>query len=143
MEDREIKPKWMAVRLDETEFWNGDFMDKVESIHAHYLYDENTVTRICSAATNYFLRFVGFDYVMKEGFEDDSEEVYVTIMDGYASESQDDYYRTSRIDKIPIDEKGDRCVFMEWEDMKSWAKDYGEQRVFDELHEAYSAGPLW
>jgi hypothetical protein len=143
MEDREIKPRWMAVRLNETEFWRGEFMDKVESIHAHYLYDEKTVTRICSAATNYFLRFVGFDYVMKKGFEDDSEDVYVTIMDGYASESQDDYYRTNRIDKITVDEKGDRCVFMEWKDMKEWAEDYDEEKIIDDLQEEYRSSPLW
>jgi len=133
----------MAVRLNETEFWNGEPMEKIKSIHAHYLYDANLVTHICSLQGSYFLHFVGFDFELNEGVVDEDDEIHTWILHGYSVEPQDDYYSSRTIDAIEKGEDKDHRLFMDWEEMKTWAEGYGEKQIIDELHEAYGSNPLW
>lgn len=140
MKDTVIEPRWIAVRIDETGFWNSDIKNNIKSIHAHYIYDEKSVTYICSSVANYFLHFVGFDLETVEdiGVE---EDVHDRISEGYCCTDNDRYCTERFIESIPLG--NDRKVFMEWKDMKEWAEDYGDQKVVDELREAWSENPLW
>jgi len=119
MEQQEtIRPRFMAVRIDETRHWTGDVAEEVESIHAHYVYDTHQVTNLCSFQINYWLSFVGFDFVPKRGLSDDEdEELYSKINDGYSSEDNSRYYNCGYIDKI---EGEDKKVYLEWDELKDW-----------------------
>lgn len=99
---RTINPKIVAVRINETRYWTDDVRGKVKAIYAHYLFDENLVTHICSFEKNYFLRFVGFDF--ESDLEDDEKEkMYTTIEEAYNNgDDQDHYYLIGQIDRIPL-----------------------------------------
>jgi len=137
---REIKPRIMAVRINETDFWTGDIGDDVSFIHAHYLYDENTVTHICSFQKNYDLRFVGFDFEpSREMSDDERSDLWERIHDEYSREIQDGYYGVRMIDRI---HEGNRRLFME-PDSNSPPETLESDELLNEAIEQYVGNPIW
>ncbi len=113
-----IRPRFMAVRIDETRHWTGSIADEVKSIHAHYVYDTHQVTNLCSFQVNYWLSFVGFDFVpARELSDEENEELYYRINDEYTAEDNSKYFVCGGIDKITGD---DKKVYLEWDDVKDW-----------------------
>lgn len=57
-----MKPQWAIIRIDETEFWNKDFLKKLgENIvmKGVYIYDKTERTYCCEITPSYFLTFIG------------------------------------------------------------------------------------
>jgi hypothetical protein len=137
---RKFKPKIMAVRLNETDYWTGDIGDDVKFIHAHYLYDETVHTHICSIVPHYDLRFVGFDFEpSREMSDEEISNLWARISDEYSREVQDDYHHVARIDKI---HEGNRRLWEEADD--STDEDLLEGDAFlEQAVDDYPGNPLW
>ena len=139
---KDIKPRFVAVRFDETQYWTDDVKSRVKSIHGHYLFDENLVTHCCEITPSYWLRFVGFDLEMEDPDTDIPDELYDIVHGGYHNGDDNDSYRHCRdIDRI--EEGKNKKIFMEGDDLEPWAEGYGYEKVFDEVIEAWNANPLW
>lgn len=148
MEQEEpIRPRFMAVRIDETRHWTGDIGEEVESIHAHYVYDTHQVTHLCSFQINYWLSFVGFDFVPKRELSDDeNEELHYKIDAEYSAEDNSNYFICGGIDKITGD---DKKVYLEWDELKDWeaAEECDTPRGYNDLlhvvTDEWCANPLF
>jgi len=141
IESRKIKPRIMAVRLNETDFWSGDIGDEIKSIHGHYLYDERCLTHICSIQTYYDLRFVGFDFepINDDLSDEERDNLHSRILEEYGRECQDDYFLSGRIDKI---HDGNRRLFEEADDDTD--PDLLEDDAFlRDCSERYQGDPVW
>lgn len=136
----EIKPKFVVVRLNETQHWSDDIKAQVKAIYAHYLFDENSHTHCCEITPSYWLRWVGFDIEMEEAGADVPEKLYSTVEDSFHAIDNDCYYHCRVIDKIDGENKK---VFMEGSDLDPWGEDYGYDNVFDEVVTSYYENPVF
>lgn len=140
-------PKYIAVRMDETEYFK-DGMDiceelrgKVKEIGAVYLYDENIRTVICDAQPRYFLHWVDVVFEpARELSEEERDEIQDLLYQAYTVGDPDSYMHTHEVDKLP---KDCRRVFMEGNDFEPWWNEYDEHEILDEVREAYSGSPLF
>jgi len=141
--EEEIKPKFVAIRLDETEHWSDEIKARVKAIYAHYLFDERQVTYCCEVTPSFWLRWVGFDIETEDPQEEISTDLYDEISDGFHAVGLDNsgYYHCRVIDKIEGEFR--KKVFMEGSDLDPWSEGYGYDNVFDEVHDAWNANPLF
>ena len=137
--EKEIKPRFVAVRINETKHWSDDIKAQVKAIHAHYVFDENTVTHCCEITPSYWLRWVGFDIETEDPHAEISEELHDAVAEGFHSAENSGYYHCRTIDKIADD---DKKVFMEGSDLDPWSEGYGYDNAFDEVVDAYHANPV-
>jgi len=142
-DEKEIKPKFMAVRLDETQHWSDEIKSQVKAIYAHYLFDENQVTHCCEVTPSYWLRWVGFDIETEDPKAELPDVLYETIEHEFYAQGQENsgYYHCHVIDRIEDEHR--KKVFMESADLDPWSEGYGYDNVFDEVHDAWNENPLF
>lgn len=138
-----LRPRIVAVRLDETEHWRKDILAKVKKIWAHYMFNENEHTTCCEATPSYYLRWFDFDVEVKEGMEMD-EDLYDQIYWGFHDCDNDGYYHCRRIDRIP---ESRREIVAEpgSERMKEWVEEdhLSSDKILDRCIEDQIGNPIW
>lgn len=139
-QSQKADPKFVVVRLNETGYFSDEIQKQVKSIHAHYLFDENSHTYCCELTPSYDLRWVGFDIEEKDSCEKISQDLHETVADAYHREINDMYWHCRDIDKI---EKENKKVFMQGSDLDPWSKGYGDENILNEVIAAYQADPLF
>ncbi len=145
--DIQIHPKFIVVRLDETEHWAESVRDQVSKIWSHYIYDEHMTTHLCSLQRSYYLRWVGFDIELTDPEDQISEELFYIVELGYQGNDLDRYYDCRPFDEV--DRGADRKKVLtegtEADGIPSWSKadssPYDE--AFEDIVDHYRGNPAW
>lgn len=126
-----IAPKWKAVVMSETFYWNTEFLKKhdIKSIRSVYLYNANEVTHCCEAAGSYALYYCDVIVEFNNEVEDEVRYEVEDKVQVFCSQNEFvSYYHCSTIDAI----EGE------------WHKDYEDDETDpDEVIGSYHGNPLW
>lgn len=130
-----ITPNWIAVRIDESEFCDPDFLARCGGkVWGVYLVDTNSVTHCCEPTASYCLTLV--DTVCEATPEDPekSDRLMTELMECTQESPQVAYVHCSVLDSFPEGDKATQPV------PEDWAED-GEDRGFEEVREGYCGTP--
>lgn len=138
-----IKPKFYAVKMDETEYWSVDIQKKVKQIFSVYIFNANEVTYCCSSTPSYCLHFVGVavyaNHEDEYGTDEWSETVEAIEEASFGNEAVS-YFNCNVIDSMlkntPENFDGDFNVDDDWEDTD-------RDELMNDMIEAYSGNPTW
>jgi hypothetical protein len=104
-----VLPEYWLVLLDETEFYDADFLkrNKIKRIGNVYLFDKNLVTHICSFSGSYYLEYVEFSVEYEDGVTDEEAEEADSELYGIVVDPVAGYWSERDIDRI-LESAGDR-----------------------------------
>ena len=139
-----IHPKFVVVRLDETQYWAEDVRDQVNKIWSHYIYDEHMTTHLCSLQRSYYLRWVGFDIELTDPEAYISEELYDIVVAGFAGSDRNSYHDCGPFDRMKLDDDRKK-VLSEGDKIPSWSEDDPDpyEEAFEDLVDHYLGNPAW
>lgn len=72
MVDAPVKPRWTAIELEETQFLNN--APEVERLWTVYMFDRNSITRICSQDKHYLLSPLYVNVEFKGGVSEGDQD---------------------------------------------------------------------
>ncbi len=104
-EELEIKPVWKLMKIDDTRYWDKDFVARVgkdAKFFSLYVYDEMVRTHCCELTPSYFLEFIGTEIT---GYDEHTEEEWEDIHNKIRESNVDDcsHYRHCSRCKNSID----------------------------------------
>lgn len=136
LKDREIRPEFVLVHINETKDWSEDVQQKFGEIWCTYMYDKNEVTNLCSFEVNYWLIPIQYDS------PNITEELWDELIDLQADYMDAIYARVRYIDSIDEEHKDNdwsrHCDLADYEDSED-----GYDELINDLIEAYEANPVW
>ena len=145
--DASIHPKFVVVRLDETEHWAESVRARVKKIWSHYIYDEHMVTHICSLQGSYYLRRVGFDIELADTEAQISEELFDVVVAGFAESDRDSYHDCGPFDRMELDDDRKKVLTegTEVDEIPSWSKADPDpyEEAFEDIVDHYLGNPAW
>jgi hypothetical protein len=106
--DTEVKPRYCAVKLDETRNWlDSSIVDRAKRIYGVYLFDANLRVHCCEFTPSYECMFVEsqFDNPNLPEREADWLSVEISEQDNYADPVR--YFHCHEIEGLPQIEEGD------------------------------------
>jgi len=137
MEGRRVPPKFRLVKL-EVSLWFADtpagqaLLSKTGRIYGIFLYDEQTVTHLCSFAGSYWLLYIGV--TTEHALDEDTQEALAESVSG----TEDNYYDVGEIDAIAdtpeYKQDADACT--------PFPEDTYDEFV-ETLREFYTGNPPW
>lgn len=133
MKQNNPPPKWMAVAVNETAFFNPKIRSDARQIDAIYIFDANARTFLCEARPSYAMWLV--DYVperLPDG-EARREALMGMMRDALMSSEPLSYMHCSYVDTL-----GKESLDI---DIDGWEGD--PQRLLDVARESYHANPIW
>ena len=135
-----VPPKWIAVRIDETEHWCDEkLVEQAGKIWVVYLIDANSVTYCCELTPSHELHYV--ESVPENMLEDDREDEQMrdTIREDGCAEDYISYVHVHDINALSEQNKHD--LKLESDDDYWWKEE--NDRGFDTALEAYQGSPRW
>jgi hypothetical protein len=133
--EKTITPSILAVRMNETEYWVKDFLQKyqIKEVWAVYIYDQNHVVNCCELEPSYELNFVEYQFVYEDGVEHSDETLEEIDEERYRSQANDErfsYYHCRVINKIPYRRRKqwnrERLHILTQADCREWSLDHEE-----------------
>lgn len=126
-------PKWTAVAMGETRFFNDKIVSDARAVAAVYVFDANARTFCCEATPSYALWLV--DCVPERLPDDEGRRMALldALMDAVHSSERLAYMHCHRVDALHKEPLGI--------DIDGWEDD--PQRLLDAALEAYHANPIW
>jgi len=145
-EGRDKPPEIVALRLNETNYFKDshgnlpeDLNGKISAIYSVYLYDDTVRTFCCEITPSFFLRWVDVVLDFTDGIEEsERDKIYDEMRDVYTRDNSDCYMHISTVEKFEH-----RKVFMKGNDFEPWWKEYDEEKIWDEVIEAYHQCPFF
>jgi len=80
-EKRTVKPDLYAVKIDETQYWDGGIKEKAGKIWGVYLVDKSEVTHLASLQGSYYLYWL-YNIVENDENFDEDELTEIEMMNG-------------------------------------------------------------
>ena len=144
--DLEHKPKFYAIRINETEYFK-DWLEKYTyggKIYGVYIYDANEHTYCCEVTPSYCLYPVGYalewdsmdleEMAAKSGIStDELEEIENTIDENVT------YIHCGSIDRLPDTDKVLQCDYSLESNSSDWDETY--RYLLDKTEEHYRGNP--
>jgi hypothetical protein len=130
-----IPPNWLAVRIDESEYCDPEFLARCGGkVYGVYLVDTNSVTYCCSPERTYCLTLV--DTVCEDTPDDpnESDRLMTELMECTQESPDVMYVNLSAVDNLPDENKAQQPL------PEDWSED-GENRGFEDVREAYCGSP--
>lgn len=133
-----VSPKIIALKMNETRLFTG-LDSRVSVLWSVYLYDETARTFCCEITPSFFLRWVDVSLEFAGEIEDvERDGIYDHIREVYTRNDNDCYMHISTVEKLDH-----RTTFMEGNDFEPWWKEYDEEKIWDEIFEAYHQCPIF
>jgi hypothetical protein len=96
-----IKPDYRYVRIDETRYWNEEFLADIgpdAKIVATYIFNANEVTYCCEITPSYWLEYVGTEFSADRDITDEEYEKFDDIIRENEMETDGHYRHCSGVD---------------------------------------------
>lgn len=128
----EVKPRFGAILIDETSFWDipNEFKGKIEKLQSTYIVDLNAVTHACSSTPLIWLEPLSDEAVVTEDVSEDEVDDIFNWVNSHAPTDGSGYMDVSRImmdiesKAIPFVEYGDKFDSEVYSDMLNEVREY-------------------
>jgi len=139
--ERTVKPELVFIRIDETEYWDAEFLkdNRIKKIWSIYLYDYREHTHLCEMTPSYCLWYVDFSVEFEDDVDhDDTEEAYDKVMESQCEQEPCQYAHVAVIDKHDDENKDTNNPI---DDDEDWRTPEGYRALLDQYIEDYRGNP--
>jgi hypothetical protein len=108
--DREARPRYCVVKLDETRCWSPDIVRRAKRVLCVYLFNATRRVHCCEFMPSYECLFVESQWDNPELPDCESDRLSVDILQGDNASEPVRYFHCHQIDDLPRIDEGDVSV---------------------------------